>query len=229
MSKHTLDERIDVVLAMIENKKSAHTIAKEYDIYKTTVESWLRKYQEDGVDGLKEAKKCKKYSKELKRQAVNFYLNGEGSLRITRENFNISDPSVLRQWINLYISGKEIKSTEKGRGIGTMNKGRKTTLKERMEIVQYTIANDLNYHEASVKYQVSYQQVYRWVRKYQQEGEQGLHDRRGKTLDSKQFLTEEEKLQLRIKELEHRNQHLEVENGLLKKLKEIERGMGLRD
>ncbi len=41
--------------------------------------------------------------------------------------------------------------------------------------------------------------------KYQQDGEQGLHDRRGKTLESKQNLTEEEKLQLRIKELEHRN------------------------
>lgn len=55
-----------------------------------------------------------------------------------------------------------------------------------------------------------------------------------KSLDLRSFhevpnLTEEEKLQLRIKELEHRNQYLEAENGLLKKLKEIERGMGLRD
>src|SRR5690625_2226332 len=95
MSKHTLDERIDVVLAVIANKKSVHTIAKEYDIYKTTIESWVRKYQEDGVDGLKETKKCKKYSNELKRQAVNFYLNEEGSLRRTCEKFSISDPSVL--------------------------------------------------------------------------------------------------------------------------------------
>jgi len=100
-------------------------------------------------------------------------------------------------------------------------------------VARYTrgvIANDFNYHEATEKYQVSYQQVYSWVRKYQQDGKQGLHDRRGKTLESKEHLhTEDELLQLRIKELEHRNKYLEAENGLLKKLKEVERGMGLRD
>src|SRR5690606_27071272 len=150
-------------------------------------------------------------------------LSGEGSQRTTCEKFNISDPSVLRQWINQYTSGKEIKSTSKGRE--TVTKGRKTKLRERIEIVQYTIATDRNYHGAAEKYNVSYQQVYSWVRKYEKDGEQGLQDRRGKSLESKQQLTAEEKLQLRIKELEHRNQYLEAENGLLKKLKEIERGM----
>lgn len=227
MTKHTLNERVKAVLGVIEHKKSMNVIAKEYDVDYTTIESWVRKYQADGVDGLQEAKNWKRYSKELKRKAVESYLNGEGSQKVICEKFNISDPSVLRQWINLYTRGKETKSTDKGREI--MKKGRKTTLKERLEIVQYTIANGFNYHEASEKYQVSYQQVYSWVHKYQQDGEEGLHDRRGKTLESKQNLTEEEKLQLRIKELEHRNQYLEAENGLLKKLKEIERGIGQRD
>ena len=194
--------------------------------FSTTIKLWVHKYEADGVDGLKEARTWKKYSSELKREAVGFYLNGEGSLRTTCKKFNISSNSVLRQWINQYTSGKEIKPTSKGRG--TMTKGRKTTLQERIEIVQYTIANERNYHEAAEKYNVSYQQVYSWVRKYEEDGEQGLQDLRGKTLESKTSLTEEEKLQLRIKELEHRNQYLEAENGLIKKLKEIERGMGLR-
>ena len=110
-----------------------------------------------------------------------------------------------------------------------MNPGRKIIFKECIEIVQYTIANEYNYQDAAEKYRVSYQQAYSWVRKYEKDGEQSLHDRRGKSLESKPNLTDEEKLQLRIKELEHRNQYLEAENGLLKKLKEIERGMGLRD
>lgn len=126
-----------------------------------------------------------------------------------------------------YTSGQDIKSTGKGRDI--MNPGRKIIFKERIEIVQYTIANEYNYQDAAEKYRVSYQQAYSWVRKYEKDGEQSLHDRRGKSLESKPNLTDEEKLQLRIKELEHRNQYLEAENGLLKKLKEIERGMGLRD
>lgn len=227
MSKHMLDERIEAVLGVIEHKKSMYTIAKEYEVATTTIKSWVRKYQLDGVDGLKEAKIRREYSSEFKREAVNFYLTGKGSLRTTCKEFNISSDSVLRKWINLYTSGKEIKSTGKGREI--MRKSRKTTLEERLEVAQYTIANDFNYQEAAEKYQVSYQQVYSWVRKYKNDGEQGLQDRRGKSLESKPNLTDEEKFQLRIKELEHRNQYLEAENGLLKKLKEIERGMGLRD
>ena len=212
---------------MIEDKRSINTIAKEYRVNKTTIQAWVRKYQANGVDGLKEARKWSHYPKELKIQAVEFYLNGEVGLNTTCKKFNISDHSVLRRWINHYTSGNKLKSTSKGRI--PMNKGRKTTLEERIEIAQYTIANDLNYQEAAEIYQVSYQQVYSWVRKYQQDGEQALQDRRGKSLESKPTLTEEEKQQLRIKELEHRNQYLEAENGLLKKLKEIEWREGMRD
>ena len=226
-SKHTLNERIEAVLRVMEGSTSVSRIAKEYAVDRTTINLWVRKYKADGIDGLKDSRTWKGYSSEQKREAVDFYLNGEGSLRTTCEKFNISSHSVLRQWINQYTSGKEIKSTSKGRG--TVTKGRKTNLQERIEIVQYTIANDRDYRGAAEKYSVSYQQVYSWVRKYEKSGEQGLQDRRGKTLESKQQLTEEEKLQLRIKELKHRNQYLEAENGLLKKLKEIERGMGLRD
>lgn len=121
MSKHTLDERIKAVLSVIENKKSVNMVAKSYDANYSTIESWVRKYQANGVDGLKEAKNWKKYSKDLKRQAVESYLNGEGSQKIICEKFNIPDPSVLRRWINLYTSGKEIQSTNKGRK--SMNKG----------------------------------------------------------------------------------------------------------
>jgi transposase len=226
-SKHTLNERIEVVLRVMEGSASVSRIAEEYAVDRTTINLWVRKYKADGVDGLKDSRTWKGYSSELKREAVEYYLNGEGSLRTTCEKFNISSHSVLRHWINQYTSGKKIKSTSKGRG--TVTKGRKTNLQERIEIVQYTIANDRDYRGAAEKYSVSYQQVYSWVRKYEKSGEQGLQDRRGKTLESKQQLTEEEKLQLRIKELKHRNQYLEAENGLLKKLKEIERGMGLRD
>src|SRR5690625_4356140 len=92
MSKHTLDERIKAVLSVIENKKSVNMVAKSYDANYSTIESWVRKYQANGVDGLKEAKNWKKYSKDLKRQAVESYLNGEGSQKIICEKFNISDP-----------------------------------------------------------------------------------------------------------------------------------------
>ncbi|WP_436884026.1 transposase [Mammaliicoccus sciuri] len=47
-----------------------------------------------------------------------------------------------------------------------MCQSRKTTLTERIEITQNTIVKNYNYQEASEEYGVSYQQIYNWVRKY---------------------------------------------------------------
>lgn len=63
-----------------------------------------------------------------------------------------------------------------------MTNGRKTTYQERIEIAQYTIANELNYAQAIEKYDVS----------YQQHGEEALKDNRGRNRSS-EFLTEEER------------------------------------
>ena len=104
-----------------------------------------------------------------------------------------------------------------------MRQGRKTSFEERVEIVNFTIAHEKDYQAAMVKYSVSYQQVYSWVKKFEKQGSQGLVDRRGKGLDSKPNLTTEEELQLKIKQLEERNRYLEAEVGLLKKLEEIKR------
>ncbi|KIL42561.1 hypothetical protein KP77_35350 [Jeotgalibacillus alimentarius] len=224
---YTIDEKLKAILSVLDEKKSVSAVSRDYQIGKTTFKDWIRKYQSDGIDGLKESKTWKAYSQELKQQAVDYYLAGQGSLSETCARFNISTSSVLRRWIKRYTSGKDLKSTSEGNK--KMSTGRKTTLQERVEIVQYAIAHDLDYHGAAEKYQVSYQQVYGWVRKYQADGESALHDRRGKSLSSKQNLTEVEKLKLRIKELDHRNQYLETENGLLKKLKEIERRARMRD
>ncbi|WP_143354166.1 helix-turn-helix domain-containing protein [Enterococcus hirae] len=47
-----------------------------------------------------------------------------------------------------------------------MSQSRKTTFKERVEIVHYCIVHDHNYGKTAIKYQVSYQQVRNWVLKY---------------------------------------------------------------
>lgn len=224
ITKHTLDERLEAVLNVMEGNCSIKKMAKQLGVAPETVKRWIAKYKGDGVAGLTESKTWKRYSPQLKRKAVEYYLKEAMGVQKTCEKFNISSSSVLRKWIKLYTSGKGFKPTSK-RWNNQMNKGRKTTWKERIEIVQFTIANNLDYHKAETVYHVSYQQVYGWVRKYKANGPEALRDRRGHTLKSKpkDSLTEEENYKLRIKELEERNQYLEAENGLIKKLKEIER------
>jgi len=103
-----------------------------------------------------------------------------------------------------------------------MAKSRKTTYEERVEIVKYCLEHEQNYKETAIKYGVNYAQVYSWVKKYKQDDEAGLLDRRGKNkLESE--MTDEEKLRYQIKKLEAKTAYLEMENKALKKLEEIER------
>lgn len=176
----------------------------------------------DGYEGLKESRGCKVYSDELKRAAIKDVLSSNHSIREATKKYHISSKSVLTRWISKYTNGIEMKPTRKGKGQSQMNKGRKTTFEERIEIAQYTIANDLDYQKAIEKYDVSYQQVYAWVRKYKSGGEEALKDHRGRNKPVEE-LDDHERLKLRIKELEARNEYLEMENALAKKLAEIRR------
>lgn len=104
-----------------------------------------------------------------------------------------------------------------------MKDGRKTTQTERVEVAQWTIANEHNYVEATKRFGVSYGQVYAWVKKFKQGGESALADRRGKAKEDHGQLTELEQKDLEIKRLKARLEYVSTEAALLKKLQEIER------
>lgn len=55
-------------------------------------------------------------------------------------------------------------------------------------------------------------------------GSAGLEDRRGRRIGSQPSRTPEEELQNHIAELESKNRELQMENDLLKKVMELERG-----
>jgi transposase len=104
----------------------------------------------------------------------------------------------------------------------SMIKGRSTTLEERLDIVMHCLQSGKNYHQSSEHFNVSYQQVYQWVKKFEKEGEDGLKDKRGRT-KAEPELTPEEKIQRNMKRLERENKRLLAENAFLKKLEELER------
>ena len=95
---------------------------------------------------------------------------------------------------------------------------RKTSLEERREIVEYCIAHNRDYKNTAAKYDVSYTQVYTWVRKYDESGEAGLTDRRGhhKTDDE---VDELERLRRENFRLKKQLKESEMTVELLKKVK----------
>lgn len=218
----TPEEKYESIMNVLNEVHSCHFESTRIGVVYATLKDWIRKYQTNGRQGLEESRTWKKYSAELKKEAVQSVLSGKESVDSATTTFNISSTSVLNRWIRQYTGNDKKQHTiSKGR-LNTMNHpGRKTTFKERLEIVKYTLAYDKNYQKAIETYQVSYHQVYHWVKKYETHGEDGLQDKRGRNKSTGE-LTEEEKLNLRIKELEARNEQLEMEVAVRKKLKEVQ-------
>ena len=168
-------------------------------------------------------RKKKKYSEELKIAAVKSYLAGEGGLRIISKRYGISDHSILRDWIFWYNGHREFKERTSAKGEIYMTKGRKTTQEERAEIVAFCIEHNKDYGLTVETYNVSYQQIYAWVRKYEEGGVDNLRDNRGRSKPVEE-MTEVEKLKAEMKILEAKNRQLEIENAFIKKLQELKGG-----
>ena len=104
-----------------------------------------------------------------------------------------------------------------------MKQGRETTQAERVEIAKASLALGKNYGETAKKYHVSYQQARSWTLRFEELGEAGLEDRRGKRKKDQMPRSELEKAQIEIEQLKHKLYLAEMERDLLKKLDEIER------
>ena len=113
--------------------------------------------------------------------------------------------------------------TKNSGGGSYMKQGRDTTQEERIQIVKDCLASGKNYGEMALKYKVSYQQVRTWTLRFEEMGEAGLEDRRGKRKKDQVPRTELEKAQIEIEQLKHKLYLAEMERDLLKKLDEIER------
>ena len=99
---------------------------------------------------------------------------------------------------------------------------RKTTIEERKEIVEYCISHNRDYKGTASTYDVSYSQVYSWVKKYDSCGEDGLTDRRGHH-KSDEEVDELERLRRENLRLKRQLQEKDMLAELLKKVQEFER------
>lgn len=222
--KFSYKTKIRLVKKYLEGKSSIRKIAETINVHNSTVSKWILIYKTQGAKGLDERQKNKIWDNETKLAAVTDYINGKGSLTAICAKYKISTQSILERWIKIYNSHGNFESRNRG-GNGTMTKGRKTTYEERVEIVEFCIAQGKNYELTIEKYKVSYQQIYLWVKKYKEKGIEGLKDRRGKAKPESEY-TEIDKLKIKNRMLEAEKQELEMELKILKKLQEVERRRG---
>ena len=164
-----------------------------------------------------------KYSVELKLQAVQDYLSGGGSYETLKEKYKLRSSTQLKNWVMWHNGHKEFKERSSAKGELYMTKGRKTTQEERAEIVAFCIEHGKDYGLTVETFKVSYQQIYTWVKKYEEKGVNGLTDRRGKAKPENE-LTEEDRLRQENKILQAKIKDQEMEIALLKKLRELRGG-----
>lgn len=219
--KYGGEEKQRAVETYLNNEASLSEIADIYEVSYSTVREWVRRYRSLGDDAFKGKKTS--YPVELKEQAVQDYLSGKGSYEYLCSRYNIAYPTLLKRWVRMYNSHKDFTSV-KERKKKYMAKGRKTTLEERIAIVEDYLGSGRTYAEVARKHNVAYHQVNQWVKKYREHGVKGLEDRRGQHIPAgEKELTEADILRAELKIEKKRNRELEVEIAVLKKLKELER------
>lgn len=217
--KYSFDEKINI-LNLIDSSHTVQSIAKDFQINKSVIYQWKRLYDLNGSEGLRHKRKKRSYSQAFKGKIVQEHIKEKVSFSKLATKYDLSSAGMVSNWFRDYTIGKKTYPNRNPRN-RKMQDGRKTTQIERIEIAQWAIANDYAYHEAASHFGVSYQQVYTWVKKLNNGGVEALADRRGKSKPTP--LTELDIAKLKIKELEARNKHLEMEKDLSKKLKEIQR------
>ncbi|MBS7138647.1 MAG: helix-turn-helix domain-containing protein [Streptococcus sp.] len=214
-------EKKQACLDYINGNRSSAEICNCLHISTRTIQDWAAIYKKHGILGLTKKTKNRSYSKEFKMELVKKYISGEASSVDLAHQYDISS-GLLRNWIRMYNANIELKDYNPKQEVYMAKARRKTTIDERKEIVNYCIEHNRNYKETAALYNVSYSQVYSWMKKYDSDGEEGLIDKRGhhKLDDEVDELERLRRENVRLKrQLEEKDMTVE----LLKKVKEFGR------
>ena len=209
--KQKPEEKVKIVKRYLAGEVSMSEAVTEAGVNWKTLQKWVMQYEAEGAAAFLPGRREHIYSPELKLQAE------------FSKKYGLRDRRQLRNWLKVYHAHGDFNSRKNSGGGSCMRQGRDTTQEERIQIVKDCLASGKKYGEMALKYKVSYQQVRTWTLRFEEMGERGLEDRRGKRKKDQVPRTELEKAQIEIEQLKHKLYLAEMERDLLKKLDEIER------
>jgi len=221
--KFTNEVKIQACKDYSSGKGSIASIAKAIGANIKTVYEWYYAYEIHGKNAFNHSNRNKSYTKEFKESLINDYVSGRHSTLELGAKYNITVATV-KNWIKKHYNGIENKDYDPKGEVYTM-KSRRITFEERLEIVKWVIANDMNYKDAADKNGVKYALIYQWVQKYLKDGDAGLnHKTRGpkKTeIVDVSTLSEVERLKLELEREKSLRERAEFKLELLKKKEEF--------
>ena len=169
--------------------------------------------------------KKKSLTSEERVAAVQEYLDGKGGYKAIARKYNIGATTMKRMVCRAKTEG--IESVAKASPYRHYTNEIKEAAVEdylngKGSLTEICIKYK-NYTLTVEKYNISYQQIYSWVRKYEINGVEGLIDHRGKS-KKQEDLTEADRLRMENKILQAKLKDQEMEIKLLKKLRELRGG-----
>ncbi len=99
MSKYTVDDKLKAVERYLTSKESYQTIAESMGTVKSSVITWVKLFEAQGIEGFN--KDYTSYSSQFKLDVLNFMNETGASLRETASTFNISSPGTIYKWDQL--------------------------------------------------------------------------------------------------------------------------------
>ena len=216
--KYTVIQKVKACKDFISGKKSAIEISRDLEMGKyghSLVYTWVNKYNIYGSAAFESSNKNKSYTKEFKLSVIKEYLKGGTAIEDLSIKYNIPSINTIAQWIKKYNNHIEIEDYKPSPEVYMANT-LKTTLEERIEIVKYCLDHNRDIKGTAAHFNGQYAQIRNWVIKYEQYGEDGLIDKRGKRKDNEE-LTDTERLIRENKRLKELNELKDKEIEVLKK------------
>lgn len=162
-SKWSADFRAKVAQEYLDGKASFYYLADKYHIGRATIQKWVAAYKVHGIDAFICAPGNASYTGEFKTRCVEEVISGCGSSVDIGAKYKVH-PSVLESWITMYNANRKLKDYDPKREVYMAEARRKTTIEERKKIVTYCIEHNRDYKGTAALYDVSYSQVYSWVK-----------------------------------------------------------------
>ncbi|MCR5666096.1 MAG: helix-turn-helix domain-containing protein [Eubacterium sp.] len=219
-SKWSAEFRAMVSQEYLDGKGSYGFLANKYHIGLETIRRWVVAYKVHGIDAFVSEVGNKSYTHEFKIMCVEEVIAGYGSSVDIGAKYKVNT-TVLESWIKLYNANRELRDYIPKREIYMADARRKTTIEERKDIVEYCLSHGRDYKGTASIFDVSYSQVYSWVKKYDTNGEEALIDKRGRHKADDE-VDELERLRRENKKLKRQLEENDMLVQLLKKVKEFE-------
>ena len=166
----------------------------------------------------------KKYDFEFKLKIVEEYLSGGGGIDYLTAKYSLTSSYMLRTWITAY-------KTHGSEGLFRKREKKKYDLQFKFHAVQWYLTTEISYKELAIQLDIPNPSLLcRWVSDFRKYGIDGISDKpkgrpttmpKGKNLQINEITEPLPSDAKRIKELEEKVLHLEIENAFLKELRRL--------